>query len=164
MGGVGTAAAWTAVGISILALIASIWALVREHRRDKDRKSNELKAQAEKISAWLHQYTPDFGHVHYTIWFRNASGLPIYGVNLRVVSQRDGTVIWTRTRKLIEPNDEPTEIEIESPAADVEIGSTISQEVVNKDGKWSGVEVEFRDSAGTRWRRDSYGVLAELKQ
>lgn len=162
MDGWGTVAAWGAVVISIAALVTSIIALVREHRRDKERKANEAKTQADRVSAWLHQYKPEIGFTNYAVWYRNASGLPVYDIDLKVLSQRDGTVFWQRKLKLLEPNDSPEEIKIESPSADVEIGTTISKEIVEKDGKWSGVELEYRDSAGTRWRRDSFGVLAKL--
>lgn len=129
------------VGTFTLAMVL----LRKEQHREEARSADARRGQAVKVSAWVDAHrTPQGGrevrfHVH------NASDMPIYEVSLM------------NPEAEADDDHEAEFIGLVPPGATVQRPAPAS---------WSAaffsaepVEIEFRDSGGSQWRRDEQGAL-----
>ena len=129
----GTVPDWvTAISTSLAFLVASVvlYLSINERR----------KAQASEVAAWLEREV-----VAVKLVVANSSDLPVY--EIIVIPQFLGRTYETIFIPLMEPKEKWSVRNIPVPGT-----SHVSNEFL-------GVEIEFNDSAGRRWKRDRNGKL-----
>ena len=144
------------------ALVAAALVVRIELKREERGEEAALSAQAEQVAAWHRYWTPSearrygdtLGSIDrwsgWGIELMNDSGLPIYDVQIRVMVFNAADGLWHEVGEW-------------SVAGTLPPGRTRHQPpettalLVDMDQR--RVEVRFRDSAGTSWRRDYDGHL-----
>lgn len=182
--------AWLGGVSTAFALLAAMFAaryaarvFVIEALRDERRDQAERRSQAALVAAWPapFAYEWDYRDGHevpvgirtISAHLRNASPLPVTDVVVfysLVLTDDDGNVENTYTigssgigkeRLAILP---PTDTPIERYCGGVsEVDVLWVPDLDELERTELRVDFEFRDSAGTRWRRTSAGVLSELE-
>jgi hypothetical protein len=136
---------FSAIG-TVGAFGVAMYLLRKEQQRETDRREDERRAQAARVSAWLEtRPTPNGGrellfHVH------NAGDMPIYEVSLPTMT----------------PGEENTEAQF---IGLVPPGQTIvraaPRDWIKNYFTPEPVQIEFLDSGGNQWIRDEQGALSE---
>jgi hypothetical protein len=136
-----TFAAFGTVG----AFLVGFLLLRREHHREADRAEDQRRAQAERISAWIELALKPEGGRELAFHIHNASGMPIYEVELPLPARGD-EVPATEFVGLVPPGQT-----VRRPAPVQWLRSYVEPEPI---------QIEFLDSAGRRWSRDEQGTLS----
>ena len=135
---------FSAVG-TVGAFLVGFLLLRREHRREADRAEDERRAQAARISAWIELTLKPEGGRELAFLIHNASGMPIYEVELPLPARGDEEPA-TEFVGLVPPGQT-----IRRPAPVAWLRSYVEPEPI---------QIEFLDSAGRRWSRDEQGTLS----
>ncbi|GIF01792.1 hypothetical protein [Paractinoplanes rishiriensis] len=135
---------FSAVG-TVGAFLVGFLLLRREHRREADRAEDERRAQAARISAWIELTLKPEGGRELAFHIHNASGMPIYEVELPLPARGDEEHA-TEFVGLVPPGQT-----IRRPAPVAWLRSYVEPEPI---------QIEFLDSAGRRWSRDEQGTLS----
>lgn len=166
---------WLGALVTAAALIAAFKVYKIESDRDaraaterREQFQAERRAQADKVAAWYAYFRPQYSSAPMTAFreqgwaafIRNASDLPIYDVEIDfyyvIPNAPPGNVPSRRGSSdqiPVVPPQEETYIKTPSGVLDQ----------VDAESKANhSVAIEFRDTAGARWRRDIYGKLTEL--
>jgi hypothetical protein len=136
--------AFSAVG-TVGAFVVGFVLLRREHRREADRADDERRAQAARVSAWVEIIRNVDGTRELAFHIHNASGMPIYEVELPLPAPR-GEEQATEFVGLVPPGQT-----VKRPAPAEWLRSYVEPEPI---------QIEFLDSAGRRWSRDEQGALS----
>jgi hypothetical protein len=170
----GDAPTWINIVVTAIALCAAIRGARTaqkvyeiESQRDevaaderRARSGAERRTQADKVAAWCTQWevplTPSGQQFEYGAIIKNASDLPIYDITVEFCYIRQ-TAGGVSSRRSAYPIPVIPPQETERAGADELMGRSTDQlGHVNY-----AVAIEFRDTAGIRWRRDIHGKLAE---
>lgn len=166
---------WLQVVATAAALLAAFRAagytkglLERESDRDRRAEEREVRAQAERVSAWLVRrakrlptggsYQPVVGW-ELRLSLLNSSRQPVYDVESSFTT---GGKCVTQTDRLdiLPPESEPVVRRLPEGAAD-ELEALVD-ESGEDDPSVPRVEVSFTDAAGRRWIRDRHGRLGRV--
>lgn len=148
--------AWSTLGAAGLAAVASFFAFrayVKESRIEKRLRDSDERAQASLVAAWIGtDPNPDVENRFGGNWvvIRNASETPIYDVTwwVEVTSEN----VACEREKVVPPS---LLGEIYQPP--IYINQRYGLE--DDDLPQLAVGVEFTDSSGMQWRRDTDGLL-----
>jgi hypothetical protein len=117
-----------------------------EFQLDVDRAEDELRSQAEKVSAWIEVRKTFSGARELAFHIHNASGMPVYDVELPLPRHAGDEEARTESVGLVPPGRT-----VERPAPAEWLKTYVEPEPA---------KVEFVDSAGRRWSRDERGRLS----
>jgi hypothetical protein len=117
-----------------------------EFRLDVDHAEDELRSQAEQISAWTDVIKTFRGSRELAFHIHNASAMPIYDVELPLPRRVGDEEPRSESVGLVPPGRT-----IERPAPADWLRTFVEPEPA---------KIEFVDSAGRRWNRDERGTLS----
>ena len=155
-----------AVGALIAAVIAAIqvkrllqieWERDRLAEMDRQRTAAERKRdQASRVTAWLSlRETPDkFQSVFLVLVARNASELPVYSVQFKVIDE-SGAELISEMLSVLPPADSPIELPQAAIPTQRFVADPASLQTLT-------VQLSFVDSSGVPWIRGEAGTLKEL--
>jgi hypothetical protein len=144
----------------------------RQRAEDDRRAQTEerRRSQADEVAAWFDSITPTHadrfnrdGWIIYGAMIRNASNLPIYDLRAIFFSidhQAGESPDWEASAIGISPREmralPPNDSEL------LEVPDTLVKVVEDATKQDVVVAIEFRDAAGSLWRRDARGQLTEI--
>ncbi|MDQ3308288.1 MAG: hypothetical protein M3499_08050 [Actinomycetota bacterium] len=158
------------------ALIAAVTAAGFAGRNVLVDVRDRQRAQAGQVAAWWGKSRlgdPGLGSLppgkreFPGAWVRNASEVPVYGVE--VVWLYAGKRHKSKTVRVLPPNDEPEfhamplDRDPQSPWHDLSVEEQV-QALLDVASGGMDVEVSFRDSENRRWLRSPSGALTLVKQ
>lgn len=120
-----------------------------EQNRDAERHAEQLRAQAELVSVWLH----DRPYTTPCRWFtlRNASRQPVHNVAVTVYRDPVDGPSHVRDFEVLPPNEDRQDSLPDEPIWQV-----------GKIGVDQRISMEFTDERGVRWLRDRDGILRRI--
>lgn len=183
----GDQATWATALLAALAFLAAVWAArtsarllaVEQRREDRaeklevERLSTARRAhQADLVAAWHGQEQVNRVSVgidlmpiestygHRRVVFDNGSHLPVFSVVIRLLDPDTAEPVGSTERNMLPPERvfvAYTDFgwEAEDTEDQDEDGYTLDVEIF-------GIEIEFDDTSGRRWRRNRYGRLEDL--
>lgn len=147
---------WIDTASNVFASIGTVGAFIsgfvllrREHRREADRREDERRSQAARVSAWVEIRTASDGARELMFHVHNASDMPIYEVELPLPT-RSGEESDTEFIGLVPPGQT--------------VRHAAPQDWLSSYAGPEPIIVEFLDSAGRQWRRDEQGALTRSAQ
>src|SRR3954452_4835208 len=155
---------WIQAVTTILALVAAGYAAIQTHRtirlefsRDEERRIEELRREAHRVSMWLERNPePTIGSLC-RLYITNANSTPVYNANLVVEGQPLTAGLFT-----IPPSSEKQESGLGSGVANSIVAGEMDRthnpyldEAMNR----IRLELVFSDSAEKRWARTLHGRL-----
>jgi hypothetical protein len=130
--------------------------LLESDERDRALSRSE---QARQIAIW---YERPVGYDDYfTIWFSNASSLPVYETEIEIALQDPGTRMGSFAVTHLSPRSTFTSDAVNQSLADKR---RELPHFVAHGFQPSAICLSFSDANGVRWKRDLGGKLAEIRE
>ncbi|WP_419817620.1 hypothetical protein [Glaciibacter flavus] len=162
----GTLPDWIAAAAALGALFAAISAGRQAKRlfdiergRDHAVEERRSRSQAESVAAWVAAQITDPKPISYGVVVRNASEDVVYDIDVKVSDKFDRDVSNLHLQIL-----PPGSFYVAQAGKDWAFAAEVqsfSEEIrpVTKSAKIGILNLEFRDAAGSKWRRVNSGLL-----